>query len=521
VQPRLRTLVWREMPPFVRRMYLAWSRRFYYFDLFLAQLYLSWTKSPTWNFVAFAGTLGILLTILLFLIPWQPERTSIGARTTSKRRPAWELDARLLSVSKPPPQDYPVEFLFDHRSRTQLADEPPPRRRRTPVVTEPDADWFTEQPQPVVSAKPPRFDWDIEVVTAPRRAVREPDVAEVSWTARTDSPRSSTRDEQGWDDLPADLWQPFDESRLARDRNSFRDEFNDHQTVGASVTGEPIGELWRPVAMPEGADSLVEVDLELSWNRATSRRRLSTGPQLFLRNLSSQPMTRIDVLAGYMPDIDAVASHYTQAVNEFPPGEELAVLWPVTAAQRGSSSSVISVLVTTFVGGMTEVGPLFTERPDVPKWEPAPDVVPVRPAPRNPDRPHLVLTIGKPGRLPQDQMVSVPMTVVNDGNLVLDEVAIVADVPEELEHRYGRKVHYRLGRMQPGETRQTTLLLTPLVAGTSRVPMQALDGRQLATDSGTVRIDVTETEIASVPREADAAREPQRRERGNTADQRR
>ena len=42
-------------------------------ELLLGELYLSGKKSPTWNFVAIAGTIGIFLTILLFLVPWKPE----------------------------------------------------------------------------------------------------------------------------------------------------------------------------------------------------------------------------------------------------------------------------------------------------------------------------------------------------------------------------------------------------------------------------------------------------------------
>jgi hypothetical protein len=137
---------------------------------------------------------------------------------------------------------------------------------------------------------------------------------------------------------------------------------------------------------------------------------------------------------------------------------------------------------------------------------------------REPDRPHLTLTIGRPDRLQAEKMISVPMQVINDGNVPLDEVVIVADIPEKLQHRFGQKVQYVLGRLQPGEVRPKTLLMTPLAAGTSYVSLRAIDGRALAEDNGDVRVEVAASEIepeqtAQVPPIEAEIPQPRRRAR--------
>lgn len=526
------------MPPCVRRIYLAWARRFHYAELFLGHIYLSWKKSPTWNFVAIVGTLGIFLTILLFLVPWEPEPTAQAAVQEARRRKPKELDSKLLAFQSPREDDYPVEFLF--AGETQLAEESPRRRRRTVVPDpEPVEDWFTKDNE---TQEPPRFRWDVEVVTTSRIPRREEFVEDVSWTARTDSFNEAGGDSD-WNFDRDDLWQPFDDRRTIGTRDSTWDDAADHQMVGASTSGEPIGDHLQPALLPETAESIVELELELSWNRPSSRRRRSSppSPQLYLRNLGPQQIPQVDVIAGRLPEVevfiplsnsafagddwsmptpgdDVAAAELTgQTVAALAVGDEQAVIWPGGASRR----EIVSVMVTSFVGSVTEVAapvesPRRQPRPE-PRFEPVQQPV------REPNRPHLKLTIGTPGRLSTDKMVSVPLQVLNDGNVPLDDVVVIADVPATLKHRYGQLVHYRLGRLQPGEARAPTLLMTPLDAGTSSVPLRAMDGRESAEDTGEVRIKVARHEVVvkeaakNDPRTDDAEKQPERRRRRSRA----
>jgi hypothetical protein len=386
----------------------------------------------------------------------------------------------LLANQSPRDEKYLVEFQF--AGDPQLAEDPPPRRRRRTVIPDPEPvdDWFVDETH---TPEPPRFRWDVEIVAAPGDSLRDEFVEEVSWTARTESFNEFDVESDG-NFASDDLWQPFDETRLT---GSSWNDFNDHQTIAASSGGDLIGEPLQESLPPESAESLVDLELELSWNRPASRRRRAP-PQLYLRNLGPQPIPQVDVIAGPFPDDEAISKLSGQTVLDLAPEDETSVTWPGSSSGR----EIVSVLVTAFVGSSTVVAAPPASRP-----QSRPELripTPAQPPPREPDRPHLTLTIGVPGRLAAEKMISVPMQVVNDGNVPLDDVVIVADVPAQLQHRFGRKVQYVLGRIQPGEVRPKTLLLTPLEAGTSYVPLRAVDGRQSAEDSGEVRVEVAASE---------------------------
>lgn len=524
MQPRLRTLVWKEMPPCVRRFAIGWSRRLLYAEMFLGRLYVSWTKSPTWNFVAIAGTIGIVLTILLFLTPWDAEADAEASSTqkiAQKSRPAWELDSRLVAIRTEQEPPYPVEFLFARDSRSvgkpsSVASERRSRRRtRDAAEDQPLMPLFESEPaEPVFAVRPrkPRdreperdFDWtaseepqppdllfESEIVPPSRRRRRESIETEMTWTGRTQPPDAQIKLRRSRFDID-DPWQPYDVARVAHEDTFGSDPFGDSLAVPASHADRPLGNPWEPLAIPDAASETADVQLELSWDRTPSRRRRD--PQLHVRNLGSDPIARIDVISGPLPKtkLSVPATFLTQALSDLTPGSDESVPLP----QR-----VVSVLITAFVGGTTRVHPAVAERrePIREPMEARPIPVRVRAKPqasvRAPDRPHLSMTTGKPGRLPQDNMVSVPIRVLNDGNVPLYDIVILAKIPATLEHEHGRNVHYRLGQLQPGEQRTATLLLTPLEAGSTTVPLEVTDGKRLASAAGEAGIHVAEDELA-------------------------
>lgn len=537
VQPRLRSLVWREMPPCVRRIYLACSRRLFYVQLFFSRLQFRWSKSPTWNFVGVMGTIGILLTILLFLTSWSDDPSllqgKLSPQIAQRKRPSWDVDSRLVATRSPKPPAYPVEFQFDDHppqlavkntaavKNTEPEEESPrPRRRRSsdddqpPVVELPkkesEDDWFAkDEPQP------PKLELELEVVTAAPRRTKTPEIADATWTGRTVMPTESSSEFDPSDEAD-DHWQLFDDTKLTRSRRRHAADHDvSHETVAASQDEQPRGEAWQPLAIPEDAPSITDVQLEVSWDRTKSARRGT--PQFHLRNLGSDPIERIDVIAGQLPEADwsSPADFTTQPISHLTAGKEESVPLPSPSSQRRSSGDgIISVLVTAFVGSSTQVNAAVAERPrptparmevaEQPQPKPRPTPNELRIPIREPDRPHLTMTVGTPGKMPLEKMVSVPIRVINDGNVTLYDVVIVAEVPATLDHQYGRTVHYRLGKMQANEQKRATLLLTPLESGSSTVPMKVADGKRTASDTGEVGIDVAEHEVADKALEKNA-----------------
>lgn len=526
MQPRLRTLVWREMPPCVRRLGIAWSRRLFYAELFLGRLYLSWTKSPTWNFVAIAGTLGILLTILLFLAPWDAEPMA-NAAAAQASRPTWELDARLVAVGSPESEKYPVEFLpveSRRRDRTMLSDtqDIPVRRRRAAPRDEPVLSESSEEPVEVSSFRRQRStpepvrafddDWfdveaaaspepglDVEVLIVKKRLSRDLILADaVLGTGRSSAPEidvSSRRFRQDRDDR----WTEYDSEKIVREERGFSEEFGE-ETIPASHADRPPGSAWEPVPFPETASSKTDVAVEVSWSRRSTRRR--SKPKLSVRNLGDDTIARIDVLPGLLPkfDLSMPTDVLTQSISDLAPRREESVALPVVATSARSRRNLVSVLVTTFVGGTTRVEAERIEPVAKSARSKLPDPLPRRrrEIAREPDRPHLQLTVGEPGRLAREKMVSVPIRVLNDGNVPLSDVVILANIPATLQHEHGRQVHYRLGRLEPGQERQSTLLLTPLETGSTVIPLRAIDGNRLASATGEAGVHVSDEELAEV-----------------------
>ncbi len=488
MQPRFRSILWRELPPFVRRACVGWSRFLLHTELYFCDVYLTWTRSPTWNFVGIAGTIGIVLTILLFLVPREflgestaPAARMIRSRLDQQRRP-WELDSTL-SISARSPA-YPVEIAKAPALRyVPLASDLPPRRRRLPVLDD-----------------PPQLEVALELVTRPRR-IREPDVPEVSLSARMEPVATAIMRNRFGSDDPRDPWRPFDPSHVV-DRDALPDDrLIDQETVAASLDGDRMGLLWEPAVVPSSAASSLEVELELSWDRTARTRtgRSPRPPQLHIRNLGPAAIPRIDVLRGELADTDFTVPQRLKAqiLPELPPGQEHAASRIAATGRSGGRREIVSVLVTAFVGNQTMATPAVVQSEPRKPREPA--------AARPAKRPHLTLTTGAAKRLKEYQMLSAPMRVVNDGNVRLDGVVIIAEIPPGLEHRYGRTVHLRIGTLQPNEERRTMLLLTPLEAGEATVTLKVSDDAETASDDGVMEIQITAADVAAPPDSSRAA----------------
>lgn len=144
---RFRSAVWRELPFSARRAIVGAMRSVDRLDEIVAEFWASLQFSSAWAFVASAGTLGIVLTVMLFLSLAQemlarseqdgPLRPLI-IDSAELRDADDEIDTRVcLEETVHPQPNYDAEFAF----RGALAaawptpsDAPPPRSRRSTTV---------------------------------------------------------------------------------------------------------------------------------------------------------------------------------------------------------------------------------------------------------------------------------------------------------------------------------------------------------------------------------------------------
>lgn len=174
------------------------------------------------------------------------------------------------------------------------------------------------------------------------------------------------------------------------------------------------------------------------------------------------------------------------------------------ACSPGGKHQILSVLVTAFVGSHTEVmAPIAQQDPlpvEEPPSSPEPDREPL------PSRPHLTINSSVPVRLPHHKMLSTTMQVVNDGDVKLEDVVIIADIPTSLEHHFGQTVHFSIGSMNPQEVRDAWLLLKPVSPGPAVVTLKVVDGAEMASDINRVNYEVTTTDLPEPPRVSDTVK---------------
>ncbi len=491
---RFRQIVWRELPPFMRRAYLAWERTLWRWERWFIRLHTSWRQAPAWNFVAIAGTAGIILTLLLFLTPFNLA-TELSARDQrlsdkSSLPAAWELDSRWDVAQAERQKAYPIELEFAH---PEVVEQPAPRRRRTPVPEldpppkiEPRADDWLAVETPKTPERP-KFGWDVEVICHRRQS--EPSIPDVVLTARAENASAASFDAGFWERGDVDEWKICRRPLEPIDSLHTKPHENDHQTVAGELEDEPAGVPFEPAAIPESAPDSVDIALDVEWQSPTwksSRRRRPH--QLIVRNSGSRDIERIDVVVGSLaggefPDLQATS---LQSWSLITPGSEETL----RVAQRRTPVEILSVVATAFVGSLTEVA-------DPPAEKPPRESIPLP----EPPHPHLTMTTGRANRLRQHHMLSLPIQVINDGNVDLDNVVVVARVPKSLSHKHGETVHYRVGRLRAGQAHDTFLLLTALEAGDIDLPLSVADEEHSAQDALTANFEVLVEDVAESPRE--------------------
>jgi hypothetical protein len=485
----------------MRRAYVAWERFLWRWESWFIHLHKSWRQAPAWNFVAIAGTAGIILTILLFLTPFNlaTQLSARDQRIEEEKPAAWELDSRWDVAQARKQNAYPIELEF---APPEVVEQPAPRRRRAPILeldpppkVEPrSTDWLAVETPPQKPERP-KFDWDVEITC--HRRLAEPDAPDVVLTARAESPSAASFDADFWNRGEVDEWKicrrPFEPAGLP---HAGRHD-NDHLTVAGELEDEPAGVPFEPVLIPESAPDSAEIALDVEWHplgRNTSRRR--RGPQLFVRNSGSQDIERIDVVIGSLAEHELPEIHAPslQSWRQVSPGSEETL----RVAQRRTPFETLSVVATAFVGSLTDVAVDETPVAEQPVREP----IPLPEAPR----PHLKLSTGTADKLRQHHMLRLPIQVLNDGNVDLDNVVIVARVPKSLSHRHGETVHYSVGRLRAGQVHNTIMLLTALETGAVDLPLSVADEENSAQDGLTANLEVLVDDVAETPQEETSTR---------------
>jgi len=329
VRHGIRTRVWRELPFSARRAILGTLRTVDRIEEWLDETWRTLHRSPAWIFVAVVGSVGIGLTVLLFLTLSQ-ELMAAGSQGHRVRRPIIEpaaavtspldtLDSRLCldDVPKPAPH-YAADFAFaDDATWAQVAprttpdkvrDVPPqfesrdvsprPPERRVPMLDdidlfahlEPRAPMGTPDLQPNVQflrQRVPGTPPGARVRTLGRSAALATEIVEVDLAPRE-----------------PDGWSPFEERGMAVSITPQRyagaaDDWSG-QVVGARATDDDAfadAGAWGP-----RAEIGFRVELHAPNHAAPSAPGRSA---LVIRNVGAETIRRLEVTE-FMPSLDVV-----------------------------------------------------------------------------------------------------------------------------------------------------------------------------------------------------------------------
>jgi uncharacterized repeat protein (TIGR01451 family) len=102
-------------------------------------------------------------------------------------------------------------------------------------------------------------------------------------------------------------------------------------------------------------------------------------------------------------------------------------------------------------------------------------------------RPRLQLTMLMPNAVPTGERYPVRYRVTNLSKEDVDDLVLLTDLPEEIDHRHGRKLKYDIGTLKAGENREITL---QAVAETPGQGIQTASLKSSYGDSSSVRKNV-------------------------------
>lgn len=540
---RFRHVIWRELPFSARRALLGSVRALDDFERALIYFWRNLYYSPAWLFVAVSGSIGIVLTILLFIslsreLLARAEGQSVTPRIEVAELdptlpPRWDTrlcleDGRLASVP------YDAEFAFG-RSLPPLAlnrqppvvDRLPPRPpRMTPVLP------VKEAPEPLTA---PELATNVELLRHPTEPVVRPEL----FTARSVLAELNLRDvtslPDGWDQ--------------GRDRPVVQVKApppyaGDPELNVAVVETE---DLWNdPSAWPTRADVALRIELHAPKQAAVG---LPGQSQILIRNDGDDPVRRIEVRES-LPMLPLVtdASPSGRMQSEWIDREfrrlrptrdrSLSLTWfATTPGEYQHEAQVLAeavVAATVLVEAAREpmVAEPVMEDPPVevpiepepprrreprparppeplpaePEPEPLPEREPVaEPAPapvvvpppvvkipprRKEPNPAIACRVQSSPTVKLNDVVELKVEVRNTGETALHNVRIWADVPSSLRHRHGAKLEYPVGKLDPGQVHHSVLRVVGEKAGAAVAAFRVVSDENIRADA-TGKVAVT------------------------------
>lgn len=502
---RLRNVIWREIPFSARRAIISSVRALDDFERAMIYFWRNLYYSPAWLFVAVSGSVGIVLTILLFISLSKELVARAEGRLAAPRIEVAELDPFLpskwdtrlcLDDGKVASVPYDAEFAFG-RTLPPLA-----VNRRPPVV-----DIMPVRPPREVV--PPRMDHDPVPPTVPRlthevellRHPTEPVVRPEISIARSELAELNLRDvmqePDGWDRGRARPVAKLD----APPAYAGDPELNVAIAESDNVWDDPT--LW-----PTRSDVGLRIELHAPKNAAVGETGQS---HVVIRNDGGDTIQRIE-LRESIPMLPMLTDAFPPArlrddwidreFRRLRPGRErsMSLSWyPVSPGEYQHEAQVLAeavVAATVLVEAPDEPMPAEPVMEDPPvevpitpelpprrtpvrppepiPAEPEPEAVPEpvaepRPVPvesppvvRIPPRrkepaPAIACRVKSTPTVKLNSVLELKVEVQNTGDTALHNVRIWADVPASLRHRHGSKLEYPVGELAPGQVHHSVL----------------------------------------------------------------
>jgi hypothetical protein len=541
VTRRLRNVVWRELPFSARRGLIGvvrtldrWEGRVH---RFWRSLIDSLDDSPAWLFVAIVGTIGVVLTILLFLSLTQEAlaaRSSFGfgqrviEPAGLSSGPANELDSRLCLVAPPlKPQPYPAEFDF---SGIMLANEPV--RQSWPLPT-PQDDFPAWGDLPEV---PPRRETKTltsrPTVSLPENTGRPDLVWLVDWSHRGGDRRLAAVTPTEVSARSA-MQDGESHTRLAvlggADRDGwswFRERFGRIEIPPAYTgDGAPPHSVDEDLSAMDftavASRAAVAFDVEL---HAPERVNLHQPGRshLVIRNAGGdtirrlelrEPTQPLELITAADPPAALADGVLLREVRNLRRGRdrELGMEWfPQSTGRRSVGAQIIGeAMVAALVQVEREPEQVEPEpqpvnsAPPLPRRQPAvesepepvPEPAPIRRPPRKPTRvipsmPGLDCQVRTAGWVAMRAVTELSIDVRNTGDADLQDVRIWVTLPANLAHRQGPRLEYVVGDLPAGKTHPARLRVVGAQPGSAVARVLAFAGDETKSEAAAT-LDVT------------------------------
>lgn len=435
---------------------------------------------PTWTAGAVAGTLGIMLAILLFLM----------RDPAASAAPVSHVPHRLASPSVEESDPEPTPTIITHDSTTNRIVVAPP-----PSVTAPALSAALTR-----TSLPPFWDGDRRVTTTVNASPRQIPVwdrlrqqgADNPWRPAVAEPRNAPQFTpyvlRGLN-LPQ---QNVDWSGLEYVPPQWRGQFQRRPTLTVEKRLPPVatvGEAYTYVIhiRNDGADVLDQLRVreqltvidrvthtspaasvqgnELVWQLGP----LLSGEQAVLQVtvLLDQPErvdteTRVDTGIHVASPLQIVtATTPTPRVPVEPSRRDTSPILPDFAPSKPPEPRPVPAMLEPAHHEIPVFEPLEPTPAEPTVVEPTP--APVQPA--EPGRPELQLTVAPRESLRAGDLLSIVYTVTNVGTASAQDVVLYVDLSDEFDHRYGQAVRHSIRRLEPGASRRAVLRASVRDAG--------------------------------------------------------